>query len=80
MGLISQIDAHLGRLFGFIRDHNLMGNTLIVFTSDHGDYLGDHWLGEKELFYDAAARFPLIIYNPRTILRLGADSNSSRGD
>ncbi len=29
-----------------------MDQTLIVFTSDHGDYLGDHWLGEKELFYE----------------------------
>ena len=37
---------------------------MIVFTSDHGDYLGDHWMGEKELFHDASARIPLIIVDP----------------
>ena len=31
-------------------------DTLIVFTADHGDFLGDHWLGEKELFYDTVQR------------------------
>ena len=37
---------------------------MIVFTSDHGDYLGDHWLGEKELFHEQSVRVPLIIYDP----------------
>ena len=37
---------------------------MIVLTSDHGDYLGDHWLGEKDLFHDCSARVPLIIYDP----------------
>ncbi len=32
--------------------HALLESTLIVFTSDHGDYLGDHWLGEKEFFHE----------------------------
>ena len=41
-----------------------MKDTMIVLTSDHGDYLGDHWLGEKDLFHDASARVPLIIYDP----------------
>ncbi|MEM6293820.1 MAG: sulfatase/phosphatase domain-containing protein, partial [Myxococcota bacterium] len=36
-----------------------------VVTSDHGDYLGDHWMGEKELFHEASVRVPLIIYDPR---------------
>ena len=37
---------------------------MIVFTSDHGDYLGDHWLGEKELFHEESVRIPLIIVDP----------------
>jgi arylsulfatase A-like enzyme len=37
---------------------------MIVFTSDHGDYLGDHWLGEKYLFHDQSVRVPLIICDP----------------
>ena len=64
MGLIKQIDDHLGRLWSFIEERKLMERTLIVFTSDHGDYLGDHWLGEKELFHEESARVPLILYDP----------------
>ncbi len=37
---------------------------MVVVTSDHGDYLGDHWLGEKELFHEESVRIPLIIYDP----------------
>jgi arylsulfatase A-like enzyme len=45
MGLIKQIDDHLGRVFEMLKSKKLMDSTLIVFTADHGDYLGDHWLG-----------------------------------
>ena len=64
MGLISQIDDEIGRLVRWLDDTDRLDNTVIVFTSDHGDYLGDHWLGEKELFHDASARIPLIIVDP----------------
>jgi arylsulfatase A-like enzyme len=40
-------------------------DTLIIFTSDHGDHLGDHGLGEKELFYEQAVRVPMIVVDPR---------------
>lgn len=65
MGLVKQIDDHLGRLFAFLRETGREQDTMIVFTSDHGDYLGDHWLGEKELFHDASSRVPLIVVDPR---------------
>ena len=64
MGLIKQIDDHLGRLFETMKSLGLFDSTMIVFTSDHGDYLGDHWLGEKDLFHEPSVRIPLIIYNP----------------
>jgi arylsulfatase A-like enzyme len=54
----------MGMLFRFMRDEGLDENTMIVFTSDHGDYLGDHWLGEKDLFHDPLVKVPLIIYDP----------------
>jgi arylsulfatase A-like enzyme len=71
MGLVKQIDDWLGRLFDWMEAKGLFKNTLIVFTSDHGDYLGDHFLGEKELFHDTVAKVPLIIYDP--------DPNALRG-
>jgi arylsulfatase A-like enzyme len=57
----------------FLRERGLTESTLIVFTSDHGDYLGDHWMGEKDLFHDQSAKIPLIIVDP------SADADGSRG-
>ena len=65
MGLIKQIDDQLGVLFNWMKEAKLFDNTMIVFTSDHGDYLGDHWMGEKDLFHDQSVKVPLIIYDPR---------------
>ena len=65
MGLIKQIDDHLGQLFEYLEQSGKADETMIVFTSDHGDYLGDHWLGEKELFHEMSVRVPLIIVDPR---------------
>ncbi len=64
MGLVKQIDDHLGQLFAAMEAEGRMDDTMIVFTSDHGDYLGDHWLGEKELFHEPASRIPMIVYDP----------------
>lgn len=38
--------------------------TMTVFTSDHSDYLGDHWLGEKEMFHEISVKIQLINYDP----------------
>jgi arylsulfatase A-like enzyme len=72
-GLISQLDDHLGRLFEHMEAQGLMKDTLIVFTADHGDFLGDHWLGEKELFYDTVQKVPFIVVDPR------ASADATRG-
>jgi len=64
MGLIKQIDDQLGVLFRFLEERDLIDSTMIVFTSDHGDYLGDHWLGEKDFFHDCTVKIPLIIVDP----------------
>lgn len=64
MGLIKQIDDQLGVLFAFMEERGLMDETMIVFTADHGDYLGDHWMGDKDFFHDPAVKIPLIIADP----------------
>lgn len=65
MGLIRQIDDQIGHLMRFMEARGLTRTTMVVFTSDHGDYLGDHWLGEKELFHEPSVRVPLIVLDPR---------------
>lgn len=64
MGLIKQIDDQMGVLFTYLEQSGLMDSTMIVITSDHGDYMGDHWLGEKDLFHEPSVKVPLIIYDP----------------
>ena len=73
MGLIKQIDDQMGLLFAHLRESGQLDNSVIVITSDHGDYLGDHWLGEKDLFHDASVRVPMIIYDP------SPDADATRG-
>jgi arylsulfatase A-like enzyme len=73
MGLIKEIDDHLGQLFDWLEKTGKDQETMIVFTSDHGDYMGDHWMGEKELFHEVSVRVPLIIYDPR------AEADATRG-
>jgi arylsulfatase A-like enzyme len=73
MGLIKQCDDQLGVLLDHLEATGRMDDTMIVLTSDHGDYLGDHWLGEKELFHDPSVKIPLIIYDPR------AEADVTRG-
>ena len=64
MGLIKQCDDQMGVLLNWLQDTGRMDDTLIVITSDHGDYLGDHWLGEKTFCHDASVRVPMIVYDP----------------
>ncbi len=63
---ITQIDHQINR---FLKSLNLNGidldNTIFVFSSDHGELLGDHTLFTKRLPYDGSARIPLIIWGPK---------------
>ena len=65
MGLIKQCDDELGRILDHLDETGQLADTMIVLTSDHGDYLGDHWLGEKDLFHEQSVKIPMIIYDPR---------------
>ncbi|MEM9604961.1 MAG: alkaline phosphatase family protein [Pseudomonadota bacterium] len=65
MGLISELDDQLGRLFDYLEASGRFEDTMVVFCSDHGDNMGDHWMGEKDLFHDCSARVPMIICDPR---------------
>jgi len=64
-GLMCEVDAALGRLFAALKDCGRWDDTLIVFTSDHGEQMGDHWLLGKCGYFDASYRVPLIVRDPR---------------
>jgi arylsulfatase A-like enzyme len=64
-GLMSRVDAEIGRLMAYLRQSGLIDRTLIVFTSDHGEEMGDHWLLGKGGYFDGSYRIPLIVRDPR---------------
>jgi arylsulfatase A-like enzyme len=62
--LVKQIDDEVGRILEALRAENLLENTVIIFSSDHGDYLGDHNLIGKGTFFESSIRVPLIVRLP----------------
>lgn len=63
--LISGIDREVGRITDELGRRGLAGNTVVIFTSDNGYFLGDRGLAGKWFMYEESLRDPLIIYDPR---------------
>jgi len=63
-GLMSEVDHHMGQLVRFLKDQGEWDNTLFIFTSDHGEQMGDHWMYGKAGFFDQSYQIPLIICGP----------------
>jgi arylsulfatase A-like enzyme len=72
-GMLHEIDDRLGEVFAFLDATGQWDDTLIVFTSDHGEQLGDHWLLGKLGYFDESFAIPLIVCDPR------AAANATRG-
>ena len=70
---LGDVDYQLGRLFGALTEQNYLENTWIIFTSDHGEMLGDHYMGGKCVPFEASAGVPLIVRPPHA----PRDSNQS---
>ena len=63
-GLCSLVDTHVGTILNTLADCGLWDNTIIVYTSDHGDMLGSHGLAAKSVMFEEAVRVPLLIRLP----------------
>lgn len=64
-GLIAEADAQIGRILDRLKETGDYERTLIVFTADHGEMAGDHWMFGKNGFFDPAFHIPLIVRDPR---------------
>jgi len=62
---ITQIDYSLGLLFARMREMDLLNNTWIIFTADHGDMMGDHHMGAKSVFHEGSAHIPMLVRPPK---------------
>ncbi len=63
--LISHVDDQVGRILSELKALGLEENTLVIFTSDHGEHLGDHGQMGKSQPWDSSARVPLIVSYPK---------------
>ena len=66
-GMVKCIDDNVGKLINYLRDNQLLDNTIIVFTSDHGDLRGEHHRHNKGNPLEASAKIPFIVYYPAKI-------------
>ena len=68
-GQVSFLDKEIGRLLDFLQARGLLENTLIVYTSDHGEHLGNNWLFYKgPPLYEAILRVPMLVRHPEADL------------
>ncbi len=64
-GLISEVDDQLGRVWSALRATGAWDDTVIVFTSDHAELMGDHFMLGKGGFFDGSYHIPLVVRDPR---------------
>ncbi|MEZ4731393.1 MAG: sulfatase-like hydrolase/transferase [Caldilineaceae bacterium] len=69
--LCTHIDHQLRVVIGTLREEGLLNDTIILFTSDHGDMLGNHGMWAKRLFYEYSANVPMILLGTAGDARVG---------
>ncbi len=67
---VTAIDEKVGEILAALEAKGMLDNSIIIFTSDHGDNLGDHDLPYKWFMYDSVTRIPLLIRTPHTTGRI----------
>jgi arylsulfatase A-like enzyme len=72
LGLITEVDLHIGRVVSFLKETGQYDDTLLIVTADHGEMLGDRHCWSKFTVHDAAYHTPLIIRQPGNGARAGA--------
>ncbi len=76
--LCTQIDHQLRVVIGTLREEGLLDNTIICFTSDHGDMLGNHNLWAKRTFYENSANIPMLLMGVKGDERVGHHREDGR--
>jgi arylsulfatase A-like enzyme len=72
---LKSVDRNIGRLLDYLDQNNLVENTIIVYTSDQGFYLGEHGWFDKRFMYEPSFRTPLIIKYPK-LIKAGSINNN----
>jgi len=67
LGVIKSVDRNIGRVLDYLDDNHLSENTMVIYTSDQGFFLGEHGWFDKRFMYEESFRTPLLIKFPNTI-------------
>ncbi len=80
-GMVSCIDDHMGRLLSDLRESGQAKNTVVLFTSDHGDYMGDHRMIRKGVtLYEALVHVPMVAWAPGRLAARATDAMATNVD
>lgn len=75
LAALKSVDRNIGRLLDYLEQNNLAENTIIIYTSDQGFYLGEHGWFDKRFMYEPSFRTPLIIKYPK-LIKAGSINNN----
>jgi arylsulfatase A-like enzyme len=67
LACVQSVDDNVGRVLDYLSSHNLRDNTVVIYTSDQGFFLGDHGLFDKRFMYEPSLRMPFVISWPGVI-------------
>ncbi len=67
LATIKSVDDNVGRVLDYLKEHHLEENTIVVYTSDQGFFLGEHGWFDKRFMYDESSQMPLLIQYPEKI-------------
>lgn len=73
-GMVTLIDDYVGRFAAILKDRGLLERTVIIYSSDHGEMMGDHGMFAKSTYFEQALRIPLLIAGPG--IRPGRPTNA----
>lgn len=69
--VVHSLDRNVGRVLDYLRDHDMLDNTLVVYTSDQGFYMGEHGWFDKRFMYEESLNTPLVMLLPEGFERRG---------
>ena len=67
LSTIHSVDESVGEIYEYLKNHNLLDNTILVYCSDQGFYMGEHGWFDKRFMYEESLRTPLVVRYPKAI-------------
>ena len=62
-GMVKCIDDNVGRIISKLREEDMLQNTIVLFSSDHGDLMGEHHRLNKGVPFEGSAKIPFVVYH-----------------